>query len=93
MKLDDQLQIGARVRVDLVDIPKKERQCETGIIRRIDLRFPKVPQLTEVRYTVLFDRPYIKPECVLIGNIPEITCSRESITPVKSTGTNEGETK
>lgn len=60
-----EFQVGQRVRVDLVDIPKKDRQCEVGVVMAVTTRFARTPELRQVRYHVRFDRPYIKPSSVL----------------------------
>lgn len=62
--------VGQRVRVDIPEIPKNERQCDTGIISGIRTRFVRTPEARQVWYVVTFDRPYIKPEYVRWQNIP-----------------------
>lgn len=80
--MDPVVQVGQRARVNLREIPKAERQCEVGVVTNIQLRFPG-SEMQEFRYTVRFDKPYIKPERVLFSNIKEIRVSEGSIAAIR----------
>ncbi len=75
------LTVGMRVRVDLPDIPANERQCDTGVITKIQLYFPRSPVHTYTLYTVRLDGPYIKPKNVFFQNITTIAVQREQLVP------------
>ena len=65
-------QVGQRVYVDLKEIPKKERNCETGVVKTIYTKFLRTSKLRTIMYQVAFDEPYIKGDKVCFGQIHEI---------------------
>ena len=55
-------QVGQRIKVDIKEIPIKDRDTTTGVIIGIRTRFPATPNFREILYEVLFDNKgnYIK---------------------------------
>lgn len=53
-------QVGKRVMIDISEVPKQERNCESGIIFSISTRFALAPEQRQVSYGVWLDAPYIK---------------------------------
>lgn len=65
-------QVGQRVSVDLKEIPKEERNCETGVIKTIYTKFLRTPKMRTIMYQVVFDESYIKSGEICFSQIYEI---------------------
>ncbi len=81
--LKTKYRVGSRVKVKFKEVRKKEIQCDKGTIVGIKWRFPQSETHRCVRYKVIFDKPYLKPECVMFKNIEFIFTRENSITLIK----------
>lgn len=81
--LKTKYRVGSRVKVKFESVRKKEIQCDKGTIVGIRWRFPQSETHRCATYHVVFDKPYLKPECVIFENIEFIFIGENSITLIK----------
>ena len=71
------INLGDRVSVELEEIPEHERQCTTGEVIGLSVRFPATPKFRRERVKIRFDKNYVKGEFRFSSGINELTMDRD----------------
>jgi len=75
--------VGQRVRVAVDYVKQEEIQCDEGLITDIKTSFPRSPEYRQISYGVKFDKPFLKPECVLFQQIYKLYTGADRLTALE----------